>query len=160
MLDHARELSTLTCSRSLHDLERDRAFELAVLQLLVMIGEDARQVTEPLRDAHPEIPWSDLVGTRNALLQQYDRVDLGEVWSTVRGDISALFVALALRAMKRTTDLTPDEAAESARPTPPCTISSRTSWTRCHKLAPATTWLSAAEPDGSSAAAARVSDAR
>ena len=48
MLDHARELRELARERSLHDLERDRMFELAVTRLLEVIGEAARAVSEPM----------------------------------------------------------------------------------------------------------------
>jgi len=90
MLDHARELGELARGRSAADLERDRVFELAVMRLLEVIGEAARRVSEPTRVAHPEIPWADIWGMRNALIHAYDQVDHARVWRTIEADLPAL----------------------------------------------------------------------
>jgi uncharacterized protein with HEPN domain len=90
MLDHARELSALARGRSARDLERDRMFELAVTRLLEVIGEAARRISEPTRVAHPEIPWADIWGMRNALIHVYDEVDHARVWRTIEADLPVL----------------------------------------------------------------------
>jgi uncharacterized protein with HEPN domain len=90
MLDHARELCELARGKSLRDLEHDRMFELAVTRLLEVIGEAARAVSEPMRVAHPEIPWADIWGMRNALIHVYDEIDHVVVWRTIEADLPAL----------------------------------------------------------------------
>ena len=65
-------------------------FELSVMRLLEVIGEAARRVSEPKRVAHPEIPWADVWGMRNALIHAYDRIDHGRVWRTIEADLPVL----------------------------------------------------------------------
>ena len=94
MLDHARELAAFTRGKSVGDLERDRILELAVTRLLEVIGEAARRVSEPMRVAHPEIPWADIWGMRNALIHVYDEIDHRVVWRTIEVDVPVLIAQL------------------------------------------------------------------
>jgi len=94
MLDRARELMAFARGKSLSDLQRDRILELAVMRLLEVIGEGARRVSEERRAAHPEVPWTDVWGMRNALIHVYDNVDLVRVWRTIEVDVPVLIAAL------------------------------------------------------------------
>ena len=55
-----------------------------------VIGEAARGLSEDLRAAHPEIPWSDVIAMRNILVHEYFGIDLREVWDTATNDIPLL----------------------------------------------------------------------
>lgn len=52
----------------------------AVIRQLEIIGEAVKNVSEPLREAHPEIPWRRISGLRDVLIHQYMGVDLPAVW--------------------------------------------------------------------------------
>ena len=41
-----------------------------------MIGEAAANVSGQFRDAHPEIPWREIIGMRNRLIHYYSNVSL------------------------------------------------------------------------------------
>lgn len=62
----------------------------AVIRPLEIIGEAARRVSQETRDAHPEIPWEQMIGTRNRLIHEYFRVNLTTVWETVQNDLPSL----------------------------------------------------------------------
>ena len=62
----------------------------AVAHLLEIVGEAARLVSQETRDAHPDIPWQQMIGMRNRLIHEYFRVDLVTVWDTVRTDLPCL----------------------------------------------------------------------
>ena len=47
-----------------------------------------------MRDAHPEVPWGDIVGMRNRLIHEYFRVDLGKVWDTIKNDLPRLIALI------------------------------------------------------------------
>ena len=74
--------------------EQSALHQSAVMRVLEVIGEAARKVSEATRDAHPEIPWGDIIGMRNRLIHEYFRVDVRQVWDTVRNDIPQLIVLL------------------------------------------------------------------
>jgi uncharacterized protein with HEPN domain len=50
-----------------------------------------------LVDAHPEIPWREIIGMRHKLIHDYFVVDLGIVWQTATVDVPQ--VAASLRAV-------------------------------------------------------------
>ncbi len=66
----------------------------ATLRNLELIGEAATQIPESVRDAHPEIPWRSIIGTRNRLIHGYLGIDNDIVWDIVCNDVPALLVAL------------------------------------------------------------------
>lgn len=43
---------------------------------------------------NPEIPWSKMARMRDLLIHAYQRVDLGEVWDTVKNDVPILIDAV------------------------------------------------------------------
>jgi uncharacterized protein with HEPN domain len=90
MLDAVRKTLAFTNGRSRNDLDADEQLALAVVRLLEIIGEAAKKVTAETRAAHPEIPWREIVGTRDRLIHGYFDVDLDAVWSIATGDLPGL----------------------------------------------------------------------
>lgn len=66
----------------------------ATLRNLELIGEAAAQIPESIRDAHPEIPWRSIIGTRNRLIHGYLGINNDIVWDIVSEDVPALLPAL------------------------------------------------------------------
>ena len=94
ILDHAREAVALIKGRDRSALDRDRVLTLALVQLLQILGEAARRVSDPKRQRHPEIAWSQIIGLRNRLIHGYDRINLDIVWQIVSFDLPELIAAL------------------------------------------------------------------
>jgi uncharacterized protein with HEPN domain len=94
MLDAAREATSLTAGKSRSDLDRERTLALALVKLIEILGEAASRVTERGRQAHPAIPWRDIVAMRNRLIHGYFDIDLDRVWDTVTDDLPPLVAAL------------------------------------------------------------------
>jgi len=72
------------------EFARSELHQDAVMRPLGIIGEAARQVSQQTQDAHPEIPWQQMVGMRNRLVHEYFRVDLATVWETIQNDLPYL----------------------------------------------------------------------
>jgi uncharacterized protein with HEPN domain len=62
----------------------------AVIRNISVIGEAVRGVSEATRQAHPEIPWSKIGGTRDRAIQGDFRVDLEIVWDIVASELPRL----------------------------------------------------------------------
>ncbi len=60
------------------------------LRHLQIIGEAARALSSDLRDGHPEVPWSKILGMRNILVHDYFAIDKDIVWSVVEQDLPGL----------------------------------------------------------------------
>ena len=94
MLGFAREVVEFSRGRQRADLDRDRAFLRALERALELVGECARRISPGTRQAHPAVPWRDIVGMRNVIAHEYGRVDLDEIWKTAERDAPRLVAAL------------------------------------------------------------------
>ncbi len=74
--------------------EEDEILRLALTKLVEIVGEAAKQVTEPTRRAHPSVPWSAAARMRDRLVHHYFDIDLDVLWATVRDDLPGVTAAL------------------------------------------------------------------
>jgi uncharacterized protein with HEPN domain len=68
--------------------------QYAVIRSLEVIGEAATRVSSEFRDAHPEIPWREIVGMRNRLIHNYSNLSLEIVWDVLRSRLPEQIIAL------------------------------------------------------------------
>lgn len=66
----------------------------ATLRNLELIGEAASKIPEAIKAAKAEIPWRQIVATRNRLIHGYLGLDDDTIWSIVERDIPALLSQL------------------------------------------------------------------
>ena len=80
------------------EFEGSELVQVWIVHQIQVVGEAARGLSENLRDQHPEVPWSDVIGMRNILVHEYFGIDLQEVWDTAVNDIPRLrpLIELAL----------------------------------------------------------------
>lgn len=90
MLDHIEEAVALAKDGSRADLESDRVFFLALLKLVEIVGEAATRISDRMQAEHPDIPWREIIGTRNRLIHGYDSVDQDILWDIVTADFPPL----------------------------------------------------------------------
>lgn len=62
----------------------------ATVRNIELIGEAARNIPEQIRDSTPEIPWRQIIATRNRLIHAYLGIDEDTLWSIIRDDLPAL----------------------------------------------------------------------
>ena len=94
MLDMARKAVSKTHGLSREAYDADENLRLALIHLIQVIGEAARQVSRAFADRHPDIPWSDIIGMRHKVVHDYLGVDEDVVWQVVSGDLPELVAAL------------------------------------------------------------------
>ena len=94
MVEAARDALRAVESISREEFERDRTRQLAVRLALQIIGEAARNVSEPTRRQVPSIAWTQIVGLRHLLVHRYFRVDLLTIWEIVHRELPPLIAAL------------------------------------------------------------------
>ena len=94
MLDATRKARGFIRGRSRADLDSDEMLALAVIRLLEVIGEAARNLSQDMRDSHPEIAWKQITGTRDRLTHGYFDVDLDIIWAILTGDLPPLVSSL------------------------------------------------------------------
>jgi uncharacterized protein with HEPN domain len=57
---------------------------------LAVIGETSRNLTQELRDRHPEIAWPAIYGLRNVVVHDYRAVDPNRIWEPARNSLPVL----------------------------------------------------------------------
>lgn len=62
----------------------------AIAMPILQIGELAHHLSSEFLQAHPQIPWKQIIGTRNFYAHAYPSVDIDLVWETSLDDIKRL----------------------------------------------------------------------
>lgn len=94
MWNAAEDILSFTVGMNYESLEADRRTQAAVLYEIVVIGEAANRLSPEFQANHSNIPWKDIIGMRNILAHQYDKVDAEVVWDVVHHDIPELITLL------------------------------------------------------------------
>lgn len=68
----------------------------ATVRNLELIGEAASHIPDNVRNAYPQIPWRQVVATRNRLIHGYLGIDNDTLWSIVEQDTPVLLTQLAV----------------------------------------------------------------
>ena len=66
-----------------HEFLKDVQRQDAVIRRLDIVGEPALRVSRDTRDRFSTLPWTQMVGMRNALIHQYGDADRSLVWDTI-----------------------------------------------------------------------------
>ena len=94
MLDCCARIGDYTAGLGRAELVRARVLYDATLWNIAVLGEAANNVPDIIQQAHSEIPWADITGTRNRIVHGYGGIDDQIVWEIVSGDIPALIPQL------------------------------------------------------------------
>jgi uncharacterized protein with HEPN domain len=94
MLDMAKKAIDKTTGMTREAYDRDDNLRLALTHLVQVIGEAACNVSRSFCDAHPEVPWTDIIGMRHKVVHDYLGVDEDIVWQVVTDDLPKLLAAL------------------------------------------------------------------
>lgn len=81
---------TLTSGLDRHSFLEDVRTELAVRHQIMIIGKTVKHLSDSFREAHAEIPWSEIASMRDRLIHEYDNVDRDMVWDAVEHDMPLL----------------------------------------------------------------------
>lgn len=80
-----------------HELKTFLATQItydATLRNLELIGEAATHIPAEVRERAPQIPWRQIIATRNRLIHGYLGIDDEVLWSIIEDDIPSLLVNL------------------------------------------------------------------
>lgn len=75
------------------EFSQSELIQFAVTWAYQTVGEIAKRFPDSFRTAHPEINWRQLIGFRDFLAHNYERIDVGPLWAAVE-DLPALIPAL------------------------------------------------------------------
>lgn len=100
MLDTARKIREKSQGLTREAFDRDENLRLALAHLIQVLGEAARNASPAFQQAHPEIPWRQIIGMRNRVVHDYMEVNFHVVWDVATSDIPSLLPPLERLAPK------------------------------------------------------------
>lgn len=62
----------------------------ATVRELEIIGEASNSIAQDFRQKYPEIPWREMIDTRNKIIHDYMMVDYELVWDIIGKDLPPL----------------------------------------------------------------------
>jgi uncharacterized protein with HEPN domain len=90
ILDAIERIEKYVVDVSFEEFSRHHLLQDGVVLRLEMIGEACNGLSDHFQDAHPEIPWGQIVGMRNRLAHGYFDINLRVVWDAATVDLPLL----------------------------------------------------------------------
>ncbi len=90
MLDTARSATNKVRGQSREEFDQDENLRLALAHMIQVLGEAARRASPAFQQAHPEVPWKQIIGMRHKVVHDYLHVDFDIVWAVVTADLPPL----------------------------------------------------------------------
>ena len=66
----------------------------ATIHNILLIGEAASNIPVDVRKAHPNIPWGEIIGTRNRVVHGYRELNQAVIWNIIQMEIPTLIPQL------------------------------------------------------------------
>jgi uncharacterized protein with HEPN domain len=74
--------------------DAERLVQRAAKNVVSELAETVGRLPVRVRHEHPDVPWPDIVGMRNIVVHQSQRIDPDVVWNALASDVPALGTAL------------------------------------------------------------------
>jgi len=83
----AADKITARVAKGRETFDKDEDVQIVLVHMIQIIAEAAAGVSDELVDAHPEVPWRQIVAIRNRVVHGYFEVDLDILWNVALGDV-------------------------------------------------------------------------
>jgi uncharacterized protein with HEPN domain len=87
IIDAAEKIERFTNGMSYEAFVEDEKTVDAVLRNFEVMGEATKNLPESFQETHDHVPWTEMAGMRDRLIQGYATVDLEIIWTTIQRDI-------------------------------------------------------------------------
>ncbi len=104
--DEIRFLRRISKDRTYDDLLHDDYFAHAVRSAIEVIGEATKNVPDPIKTQHQDIPWRDMAALRDKIIHGYFRIDYYILWNVITDDLPKIEPKIA--SLLKEPDATPD----------------------------------------------------
>jgi uncharacterized protein with HEPN domain len=94
MLRFSQKIQAYSAGLDQAAFEQDDLRYDAILRNLELIGEAATHVPSDIRKTYTDIPWRQVIATRNRLIHGYLGIDGDTLWSIVSEDVGPLIEQL------------------------------------------------------------------
>lgn len=90
IIQAADHIASFTKNFSIEELALDKLRYFAVVKNVEIIGEAAYMLSREFKEAHGDIPWSDIIRMRHVLVHGYASILPELLWQTALEDVPKL----------------------------------------------------------------------
>ena len=90
ILEEIKFLKKNSMNLELEDLMDDEVLKRAIPRSLEIIGEAAKNLSDNLKNKHPDIEWRKITGLRDKLIHAYFGIDWDIVWDVLKNRLSGM----------------------------------------------------------------------
>ena len=94
ILDNINNIESFSKDLKKEGLSKDELKQYALIRAIELIGEAAKNITKNMKEKHNEVPWKDIIGSRDRIIHQYFGINLEIIWNIIKKDIPKLKVNL------------------------------------------------------------------
>ena len=90
ILDSINAVEDFSKNLSREDLELDRLRQSAIVREIEVIGEASKNISAEFKDKYNEVPWKEIIGTRDKITHHYFGLNLDVIWEIVKENLPDL----------------------------------------------------------------------
>ena len=87
MIDAIEKAESFIRRMNSEAFEKDSKTTFAVIRAFEVIGEAVKKIPSGVRNRHKNIPWKEMAGMRDKLIQEYFGIKPRVVWKTIKQDL-------------------------------------------------------------------------
>jgi uncharacterized protein with HEPN domain len=90
ILESAKMAINYISNISFEEFSSNLMIQDAVIRRIEIIGEASGRVGTESKKKYSHLPWKEMKGMRNLLINEYDDINLSDVWNTVNNELPGL----------------------------------------------------------------------
>lgn len=90
ILESISKIEAFSKNISKETLSKNELKQYAIIRAIEVIGEAVKNLPDSLKNKYSNVPWKEIIGTRDKMIHHYFGVDLDIVWDIVKKDLPKL----------------------------------------------------------------------
>ena len=90
ILENIEKIEDFSKGISKEELKNDELRKYAIVRAIEIIGEAVKNLSSEFKEKHKDIPWKEIIGTRDIMIHKYFGVDLEVVWDIISNNLPDL----------------------------------------------------------------------
>ncbi len=90
VLDAINDLDISVGNIAKEQFIKNKDIKDANIRRIEIIGEAVKNISNSIKEKHPEIKWREIIGTRDKMIHNYFGVNLDIVWYIIKKDLPEL----------------------------------------------------------------------